>query len=1466
MRNKYFDYLEKYSPLLDGFSIQNNVIEEIDFLRGEINNHPHIVGASVRRYAEFIVKSLLNNKSYPRFNLSDSLKILKRDKIISKDLYENLDEARIYGNKSVHNQYLEVGLAEKSLIILEKIFRLYIYEFHDKQIQTSPKIKDEIFHVKYMPFGRKLIYIQGVNNDDGMLQRYEGLNKIGDASIPNEIEVDFTPNSNYLRKHAKNRVSQYMTTAGLPFKVHWAQLAVDKNKEVFRDHKVHEVLNRSGYYPKNMGGKSREWYEITVETAKDAITAVKEGRDSLNTYKVSKIEDKIELRPEQKEAIKQTQKIFKKKNNMLWNAKMRFGKTLTALQLIKENRFSKVLILTHRPIVSDGWFKDFLKIFNDNTYIYGSKENGAKINTLVTTDKPFIYFASIQDLRGSEWAGGTQGDKNLEFKKIEWDLIIIDEAHEGNETPLANNVKNTLKNENTKFLELSGTPFNLLDKYDEDNIFTWDYNMEQEAKLNWDKKNPDKPNPYANLPKVSMLTYNIPKKFNFFDETKAFNFKEFFKVDPNNLNKFVYEKEVKSFLDYITTPDKTSNFPYSTSQFRESLRHTLWLLPGVKEANCLEQLLESHEIFKDYKIVNVVKDGDKKYASHSDIEKVRTAIGEDPSKTKTITLTVRKLTTGVNIPEWTGVVFLSNTESPTSYLQAAFRAQTPFNHASLGIKENCYIFDFAPDRALKIISESVGLTSKKGKINSSEQEKKVEKMLNFLPILGQSSNGMKNYSVDKMLTQLKKAYAEKAVRSGFEDTSLYNDNLLNLDENMLLKFEKLKGIVGESKVNKKDLVQVNKNGFDKEKYDRAVESEKRTKDQRTAEEIELVKELKQRRKQRNAMISILRGVSIRIPLMIYGMDIDINEDVTLEKFIKLVDDKSWHEFMPEGLSKDMFQEFEHYYDSQVFLEAGRIIRNKAKSFDSLDFLERTEKIGELFGSFKNPDKETILTPWRVVNMGLVQTIGGLSYYDEHFENTTKEGSSICHWVDTRISDEIYSNNNKFIDINSKTGLYPLFIATGMYYKKMWEINEREAGRFIPHEIWREVLENNIYAIAKTPMSKTITHRTLAGYKNYKTNIVFIDNLVKIMEDPSIKGNEIIEESFGNMKFNIVIGNPPYQEITAKKDTKNGQKSRRNIFHYFQNEALNLAQDYSVLIYPGSRWMHYSGKGLKQFGIELMNNPRLENIIFYPDASEVFPKVGIDDGITIVSINQNKNSDEFGYEYVKDNERQKMTIKHPGEDLIPLNPTDKQIVDKIESFVRKNKIKYLFDAIHPRSLFSIESDFVEKNPDKVKRYDGENYDKSKYIKLFTNNISGSAGRTMWFLVDENLIKTNKDLIKKWQVVVSSAHPGGQMNRDNQIEIIDNNSAFGRSRLALRSFNTKSEAENFMKYVQSRAIKYTFLMTKEALSSLGKRVPDIIEYSNNSIIDFSIDIDEQLFQHWGLTQNEINHIKNTVTNGE
>lgn len=351
-----------------------------------------------------------------------------------------------------------------------------------------------------------------------------------------------------------------------------------------------------------------------------------------------------------------------------------------------------------------------------------------------------------------------------------------------------------------------------------------------------------------------------------------------------------------------------------------------------------------------------------------------------------------------------------------------------------------------------------------------------------------------------------------------------------------------------------------------------------------------------------------------------------------------------------------------------------------------------------------------------------------------------------------------------------------------------------------------------------------------------------------------------------MKFDFVIGNPPYQEEADIVVTTNGQKPRKNIFHYFQIAADDLSSEGTVLIYPGGRWLHQSGKGLKEFGKNQINDIRLKSVIFYPESKVVFGKsADLSDGITIVIKSQAKKTGGFKYKYMMDFDSGiTVDVDNPGDDLLPLNPNDLIVAKKIKGFVEKYNLSYLHDAILPRSLFAIESDFVEKNPTKATLYtDSMVVDYSKNVKLLTNDRAGKAGRAKWFVVDKNEIKHNKEYIDKWQVIVSSANAGGQ-KRDNQIAIADNHSAFGRARVALRSFDTYEEALHFYNYCNTYIIRYSFLMTDEALSSLGKQVPDLVNYKDNKIIDFNGNLDEQLFSLIGFTNDEIDYIKYRIDN--
>ena len=348
-----------------------------------------------------------------------------------------------------------------------------------------------------------------------------------------------------------------------------------------------------------------------------------------------------------------------------------------------------------------------------------------------------------------------------------------------------------------------------------------------------------------------------------------------------------------------------------------------------------------------------------------------------------------------------------------------------------------------------------------------------------------------------------------------------------------------------------------------------------------------------------------------------------------------------------------------------------------------------------------------------------------------------------------------------------------------------------------------------------------------------------------------------------MKFSAVVGNPPYQIETAKQQSEsNGQARSKSIFHYFQLTADLISEGSVSLIYPGARWIHRSGKGMEQFGKDQINDPKLNRLIFYPNSQDIFKEVAIADGISIVHKIISKKTDKFTYEYRVNGSNITVELSSPGESLIPLNPADDSILKKVDEFVVNRHLKYMHDRVLSQKLFGIESDFVEKNPTKVQKYtNGMKVDYSKQVKLYANDKAGKSGRSMWFVTDITNIPASIELIDEWQVVVSSANAGGQ-KRDSQLEIIDNHSAFGRSRVALGTFKTETEAKNFYNFVKTDIVKFMFLMTDESLTSLGKRVPDLINYNKLDFIDFDKDLNEQLNSLIGLTEQEIVYIRSKI----
>ncbi len=1023
----------------------------------------------------------------------------------------------------------------------------------------------------------KLIYVFRINDE-----AHRGCVKVGEATADTDNFAELNqPNCKALNAAARNRINQYTQTAGIAYDLLYTECTLFvKNKALcsFNDKEVHSVLERSGVKKKvfDTVNRANEWFVCDLETVKRAIAAVKGDRQSLTTGEVTTTHNPIIFRPEQREAIDKTKKQLKKSKEMLWYAKMRFGKTLSALQVVKEMGFKRTLILTHRPVVDSGWYEDFGKIFYDiPTYRYGSKNVGDDHSSLerhANGGGSYVYFASMQDLRGSQTVGG-KFDKNDKVFSTPWDFIIVDEAHEGTQTELGKNVMTELIKPTTKVLRLSGTPFNLLDNYKEDDIYTWDYVMEQRAKAAWDQTHPGDPNPYAGLPTMNIFTYDLGRLLHdFIDEDVAFNFREFFRVKEDGT--FIHADDVRAFLNLLTKEDADSCYPFANENYRNIFRHTLWMLPGVKAAKAMKELMAEHTVFQHFTVVNVAGDGDEE--SDDALEAVRNAIGTNSDQTRTITLSCGRLTTGVSVKEWTGVLMLSGSfhTAASSYMQTIFRVQTP---ATINgrMKEQAYVFDFAPDRTLQVLASVPRMSAKAGKTTDG-QRREMGEFLNFCPVIAISGSKMETLNVNRMLEQLKKAYVERVVRNGFEDGALYNDELMRLNEVDVKDFANLKKIIGTTKaMGNSGQIDINDQGLTDEQYEEKTKLEKKPKKELTEEERKRLEELKKKKKVKQDAISILRGISIRMPLMIYGADVD-NEDtqLTIDNFTSLIDPQSWDEFMPQGVTKQHFNHFKKYYDPDIFSAAAKRIRAMARAADRLSVEQRIQRITSIFSSFRNPDKETVLTPWRVVNMHLGDTLGGYNFFNDNYAATIDEPRFIDHGKPT---DDVFRSDAHILEINSKSGLYPLYMAYGIYRARVKESMFAIETVDAEQRLWDKTVAENIFVVCKTPMAKAITQRTLLGFRTGKTNMWAPDDLInKIKNQPDLFIKKVKNLIGKKVKINAIVGNPPYQVM----DGGGTGSSAQAIYNKFVEVGKCLNPNYLTMIIP-SRWMT-GGKGLDKF--------------------------------------------------------------------------------------------------------------------------------------------------------------------------------------------------------------------------------------------------------------------------------------------
>lgn len=1138
---------------------------------------------------------------------------------------------------------------------------------------------------------------------------------------------------------------------------------------------------------------------------------------------------------------------------MLWNAKMRFGKTLSALQVVKDMDFSRTLILTHRPVVDSGWFEDFGKIFYDcPCFAYGSKNNGDSHASLEARAKQgkcqYVYFASMQDLRGSELVGGNF-DKNNEVFATAWDCIIVDEAHEGTQTELGKAVMQELTKANTKILRLSGTPFNLLDDFKEDEIYTWDYVMEQRAKASWDLTHFGDPNPYASLPTMNIYTYDLGRLLHeFVDEDVAFNFREFFRV--NEAGNFIHEKDVKAFLSLISKEDKDSCYPFANEEYRNIFRHTLWMLPGVKEARAMSALLQSHPVFQHFKVVNVAGDGDEDEESKDALAAVEEAIGKDPDATRTITLSCGRLTTGVSVKAWTGVFMLSGSynTAASSYMQTIFRVQTP---ATINgrVKEQCYVFDFAPDRTLKVIAETAKISSKAGKTSGNDR-KIMGEFLNFCPIISIEGSKMSQFDVPKMLEQLKRVYVERVVRNGFEDKSLYNDELMKLNDLELQEFDDLKKIIGQTKaMPKTNQVDINNQGLTDEQYeeleDLEKKSKKRGKDKQplTEEEKKRLEELKKKKNNREAAISILRGISIRMPLLIYGAELsDEGQDITIDNFASLIDPQSWEEFMPKGVTKQKFNSIKKYYDPEIFCAAGKRIRAMARAADKLSVEERIERITDIFSTFRNPDKETVLTPWRVVNMHLGDCLGGYNFFEKGYETTLSEPRFIDRG---EVTANVFAPDSRILEINSKSGLYPLYMAYSIYRIRVKNSLFSVSSIEDEQRIWDKVVAENIFVICKTPMAKSITKRTLIGFRKAKVNTRYFEDLInQIKNKPEhfIKQvDKFITERTGikNMKINAIVGNPPYQIMDGGAGV-----SAKPVYNLFIEIAKQIAPNYISMIMP-SRWFA-GGKGLDSFRESMLSDKRISHIFDYVNAKDCFPTASIGGGVNYIlwDVNYKGNCSIT-------------TIQGTQRDM------EQRPLDQFSVFIRYNSAIHIVHKCQSDNSFA--SIVNSRNPFGLSsNIRGE---KTGEIRLIT-----SAGIS-W--LPKSAIDSTNHLLSKYKILMSkvTAEHAGEPDKKGQFKIISRTEIIGPNDVCTDSYlivgtsESKLVVENEYKYIQTRFLRFLLMLSVSSinLSSEKFQFIPLQDFTSTSDINWSrsiSEIDTQLYAKYGLSEDEISFIESMI----
>jgi len=1357
--------------------------------------------------------------------------------------------------------------------------------------------------------------------------------------LPERIQNDGSQKIGYTEKeNVDKRILQQVKTAAFSEKYTklWSAPAFFKGgKESFIDKTFHKFLIKKGIERKiNLG---EEWFYFNGEPFKSKDLFDLFRKEKFSALQNNNGKSEYTLRYEQEEAVKKALEYFEKneKGEFLWNAKPRFGKTLASYDLAKRLNASKVLIVTNRPAIANSWFDDYEMFVDGYAFISetSSLNNRPAItrkqyNDIKSIKPPQFTFLSLQDLKGSKYFGGNF--EKLEWvADLDWDLLIIDEAHEGIDTGRTNAAFDYIKRKNT--LHLSGTPFKQLatEKFEKDAIYNWTYLDEQ--KIKQIEIEEGETGEHTDMPDLKLFTYRISQMITeqvnegieIEEETRdyAFDLNEFFRAKDK---KFVHENEVKEFLKNLTANTK---YPFSTPELRAELKHTFWYVGNrVDSVKALEQLLKKDPVFKEYGIIVAAGNGqsfeeeenDFK-ANESSFEKVKKAIREND---KTITLSCGQLTTGVTVKEWTAVLMLTDIKTPSLYMQAAFRAQNPYKeirNGELFSKKSAYLFDFAPTRVLEIYDQFAnGLNPKavNGEITEIDREENIKELLNFFPVISEDVNGeMIELDANKVLTFPNALAATEIVKARFMTNLLFNDSLkgvfnfpkevedilnkmpeeknkraqttnntLNLDDarkindNKTTKInENTEIILGEKifKTNAErvvdDLLKTNSKQIVTEqllqsfskvsepliaKYKevyKTTQAETTEATKQIQEKVKLVAEefnnaeidgavLKQKlieileedfvknkvaEKEQEVVEKVqktkeeeikdrLRSFTRTIPMFI--MANSSKDVITIDNFDLEINDKDFEELT--SITKEEFHKLRDGfdYDEDGERKTFQGVFNKYRFNASIaEFKLKKDQLANYFTAEEDifeliPPQKTnqIFTPKKVVQM----MVNNLEEHDSSLFTRT---------------------DSTFIDLYMKSGMYITDIV-----KKLF--NNTRKNYKSDHECLKYILENQVFGLAPTPILQGITQSYIFGFdtenKISRKNFIQHDLTPDAQSGGATQKLQKLLNLIENMKFDAVVGNPPYQESTDTNFAK-------PVYHHFIDSAKNLTPKYVCMVHP-ARFLFNAGATPKDWNNKMLNDPNLSIVMYEPESQKLFSGVDIKGGICITLWDENNPGGGLGGSFTP-NEEMKSVLRKIGAGGF----------NQLVGIKGDTKLNVVLDSKYPNEK-RIASNYFERFPKifKEKKQDDD-------IAIY--GLAKGNKRTIRY-ISSDWVTDNK--LNSWKILIPESNGSGSFGETLSSPIIVGpNAGCTYTFLQIGPFENKNEAENGVNYLKtkfSRALLGTRKTTQHNSSDVWKNIP-LQNFSEESDIDWSksiSEIDQQLYKKYNLSKEEIEFIEEKV----